>query len=58
MLLSLKISCRDGNGEKSGEKKVQQQAQSGIQLKSRSHDLTPLLRLWRAQKKAPIMTDL
>ena len=33
------------------EKKVQRQAQSGIQLKERHQDLALLLRLWRAHKK-------
>jgi hypothetical protein len=33
------------NGEEPEEKKVQRQAQSGIQLKGRSQDLTLLLRL-------------
>jgi hypothetical protein len=41
----------DANGEKPEEKKVQRQAQSGIQLKGRSQDLTLLLRLWSAHKK-------
>jgi hypothetical protein len=37
------MNYRDGNGEEPEEKKVQQQAQSGIQLKGRSQDLTLLL---------------
>ena len=36
---------RDGNGEQPEEKKVQRQAQSGIQLKGRPQDMTLLLRL-------------
>jgi hypothetical protein len=35
-----------GHGEKPEEKKIQQQAQSRIQLKGRLQDLTLLLRLW------------
>jgi hypothetical protein len=46
---------RDWNGEEPEEKKVQQQSQSGIQLKGRPHNLTLLLRLWRAHKKGPSM---
>jgi hypothetical protein len=38
----------DGNGEEHEVKKVQQQAQNGIQLKGRS--LTLILRLWNNQK--------
>jgi hypothetical protein len=49
---------RDGNGEEPEEKKVQWQAQSGIQLKGRSQGLALLLRLWSAHKKGPIMTAL
>ena len=49
---------RDGDGEELEAKKVQWQDQSGIQLKGRSQGLTPLLRLWSAHKKAPIMTTL
>jgi hypothetical protein len=49
---------RDGNGEEPEEKKVQRQAQSGIQLKGRSQGLTLLLRLWSTHKKGPIMTAL
>jgi hypothetical protein len=30
--MNLSKNCRNGNGEKTEEKKVQQQAQSGIQL--------------------------
>jgi hypothetical protein len=40
------------------EKKVQWQAQSGIQLKGRSQSLTLLLKLWSAHKKVPSMTAL
>ena len=47
---------KDGNGKESKEKKVQWQAQSGMQLKGRSQDLTLLLRLWSAHKKEPSMT--
>lgn len=49
---------RDRNGEEPEEKKVQRQAQSGIQLKGRSHSLTLLLRLWSAHKKGPSMAIL
>jgi hypothetical protein len=45
-------NCSDGNGEEPKEKKVQQQVQSGIQLKARSQGLTQLLRL----QKGIIMT--
>ena len=41
---------RDGNEEELEEKKIQWQAQSGIQLKRRSQGLTLFLRLWNAQK--------
>jgi hypothetical protein len=44
------------NGEEPEEKKVQRQAQSGIQLKGRSQGLTLLLRLWNTHNKGPIMT--
>jgi hypothetical protein len=47
---------RDGNGEEPEEKKVQWQAQSGIQLKGRPQGPTLLLRLWSSHKKGPIMT--
>ena len=47
-------SYRDGNVKEPEEKKVQRQAQSGIQLKRRPQDL----RLWSTQKKGPIMTAL
>jgi hypothetical protein len=33
-------NCRDGNGEEPEEKKVQWQAQSGMQVKERPQDLT------------------
>jgi hypothetical protein len=55
------FSClkdKDGNGEEPEEKKVQQQAQSGIQLKGRSQGLTLLLRLWSVHKMGPIMTAI
>ena len=39
------LNYRDGNGEKPEEKKVQQKAQRGIQLKGRSQGLTLLLPL-------------
>jgi hypothetical protein len=48
----------DENGEEPVEKKVQQQTQSGIQLKGRSQSLTLLLRLWSTHKKGPSMTAL
>jgi hypothetical protein len=38
--------------------KVQQQAQSEIQLRGRSQSLILLLRLWSTQKKGFIMTAL
>ena len=47
----------DRNGEEPEEKKFQQQAQIGIQLKGRSQCLTLLLRLWRAHNKWPITTE-
>ena len=40
------------------KRKVQQQAQSGIQLKGRSPDLTLLLTLWSTQKRDLNMTAL
>jgi hypothetical protein len=46
------------NGEEPEEKKVQQQAQSAIQLKGRSQSLTLLLRLWSSHKNGSIMTAL
>jgi hypothetical protein len=49
---------RDGNGEEPEEKKVQMQAQSGIQLNGRSQELTLLLRLWSTNIKEPIMITL
>jgi hypothetical protein len=52
------MNYRDGNGKEPEEKKVQQQAQSGIQLKGRSQGLTLLLMLWRAHKKGPSITAL
>ena len=52
------LSEKYGNGEVPEEKKVQRQAQSGIQLKGRSQDLTLLLRLWSAHKKGPSMAAL
>jgi hypothetical protein len=39
-----------GNGKEPEEKKVQQQAQSGIQLKGRPQDLTLLQSMERSQK--------
>jgi hypothetical protein len=53
-----KKNCRKINGEEPEEKKVQQQTQSGIQLKGRSQGLTLLLRLWNTHKKVPSMTAL
>ena len=38
------------------EKKLQQQVQSGIQLKGKSQGLTLLLRLWSTHKKGPSMS--
>jgi hypothetical protein len=42
---------KDVSGEEPEEKKVQLEAQSGMQLKERSQGLTLLLRLWSAHKK-------
>jgi hypothetical protein len=58
IIVSVWMNYRDGNGEEPEEKKVQQQAQSGIQLKGKSQGLTQLLRLWSSQKKGSIMTAL
>jgi hypothetical protein len=58
IIVLVRKNCRERNGEKPEGKKDQGQAQSGIQLKGRSQDLTLLLRLWRAHKKGPIMTAL
>jgi hypothetical protein len=52
------MNYRDGNGEESKEKKVQEEAQSVFQLKGRSQGLTLLLRLWSAHKKGSIMIAL
>jgi hypothetical protein len=52
------MNYKEGNGEEPEEKKVQQQAQSWIQLKGRSQGLILLLRLWRAHKIGPRMTVL
>jgi hypothetical protein len=41
--------------ERSEEKKVQQQAQSGIQLNARSQSLTRLLRLFSVHQKGPVI---
>jgi hypothetical protein len=49
---------RDRNGKEPEEKKVQLQAQSGIQLKGRSQGLTLILKLRNAHKKRPVMTSL
>jgi hypothetical protein len=46
------------NGERPEERKVQRQAQSGIQLKGRSQIVTLLLTLWSAHKKGSIITAL
>jgi hypothetical protein len=46
------------NGEEPEEKKVQRQAQSGIQLKRRLQGLSLFLRLWSTHKKGPTMTAL
>jgi hypothetical protein len=56
IIVSVWKNYRDGNGVEPEEKKVQWQAQSGIQLKGRSQGLTLLLRVWRAHKKGSIMT--
>ena len=48
----------DGSAEEPEEKKIQHQAQSGIQLKERSQGLTLLLRLWSAQGEAQGLTLL
>jgi hypothetical protein len=44
--------------ERSLRERRSRQAQSGIQLKRRSQDLTLLLRLWSANKKESIMIAL
>jgi hypothetical protein len=56
---SLTYNCsylKELQGKEPEEKKVQRQAQSGIQLKGRSQGLTLLLRLWSTHKKGPSMT--
>ena len=58
LLKKKKKNYRDGNREESEEKKVQRQAQSGIQFKGRSQGLTLLLRLWSAHKNGSITTAL
>jgi hypothetical protein len=58
IMVSVWKNYKDGNGEEPEGKKVQWQAQSGIQVKERSQGLTLLLRLWSAHKKGPIMTAL
>jgi hypothetical protein len=58
IIVPLWKNYRDGNGEKSEEKKVQWQALSGIQVKGGSQGLTLLLRLWSSHKKGSIMTAL
>jgi hypothetical protein len=58
IIVPVQKNYRDGNGEEPEKKKVQRQAQSGIQLKGRSQGLTLLLTLWSAHKKRPIMTAL
>jgi hypothetical protein len=58
IIVSLWKNSRDGNGEEPVKKKVQWQAQSGIQLKGQSQGLILLLRLQSAHKKGPIMTAL
>jgi hypothetical protein len=55
IIVSVWKNYRDGNGEETEEKKVQQQVQCGIQLKRRSQVLALLLSLWRAHKKGPSM---
>jgi hypothetical protein len=47
---------RGGNGKEPEKKKVQWQAQSGIQVKGRSQGMTLLLRICSAHKKGSIMT--
>jgi hypothetical protein len=58
IIVSVWKNYREENGEDPEEKKVQRQAQSGIQLIGRSQDLMLLLRLWSAHKKGSIMTAL
>jgi hypothetical protein len=58
IIVSVWKNYRDGNGGEHEEKKVQRQAQSGIQLKGRSQGLKLLLRLWSAHKNGPSMTVL
>jgi hypothetical protein len=52
------MNYRDGNREDPEEKKVQRQAQNGIQLKRRSQGLILLLKLWSAHKRGPSITTL
>jgi hypothetical protein len=58
IIFSVCKNYRNENGEEPEEKKVQQQAQSGIQLKGWSQGLTVLLRLWITHKKGYFMTAL
>jgi hypothetical protein len=58
MIVPSEKNYRDGYGEEPEEKKVQQQVQSGIQLKGSSQGLTLLLRLWRTHKNGPSMIIL
>jgi hypothetical protein len=48
----------NGNEKEPEKKKVQQQAQRGIQLKMRSQGLPILLKLWSTYKKGLSMTVL
>jgi hypothetical protein len=58
LLHSVQLNYREGNGKEPEEKKVQRQAESGIQLKGRSQGLTLLLRLWSAHRKGFSMAIL
>jgi hypothetical protein len=57
IIISVWKNYRDGNTEEPEEKKVQEKAQSGIQLKGCSQGLTQLLRLWSTHK-GPSMAAL
>jgi hypothetical protein len=54
----LSENYRDRNGEEPEEKKVQRQAQGGIQLKGRFQGLILLLSPWNTHKKGSTMTAL
>ena len=58
IIVSFWKTCRVEKGEGPEEKKIQWQAQFGIQLKERSQGLTLLLRLWRTHKKDESTPDV